>query len=218
MDPDGRKFFVPLFHEKQNVMPNKTLYMGSTPSGKYDIDDEGNKIYTKRNTIGGYGCLFTEIYNLALSTRKKYCDQHNIKFNEPGINTYSPIDAYYSIYDHSNDIDNPYNESDANMTTETAKKLYYDVSGQKLNHLIRVTNKSTISTLLKVIKNSNKEVKVIGHCNGHFFTITDVADNGDLEIEMIHDPQVRLPGYESWYKQFDKKLKAEGVDELWIMD
>ena len=218
IDSDGRDFYKPVFHQKQNDNLNRNLYMGTTPSGEYYIDDDGNKIYTKRNTIGKFGCLFTEIYNNALSERKRYCNQHNIPFNATELKSYASLDKYFSYYDHANDQVNPYNESDANMTMDTMKKLFEDISGKKVNHILKIDKKSTISVLLNVIKNSDKQIKVIGHCNGHFFTITDISENGALDIEMIHDPQLRTNGNKSWYEKFDKTLKTNGVDAIWLID
>lgn len=104
------------------------------------------------------------------------------------------------------------------MTMDTMKNLFEDISGKKVNHILKIDKKSTISVLLNVIKNSDKQIKVIGHCNGHFFTITDISENGALDIEMIHDPQLRTNGNKSWYEKFDKTLKTNGVDAIWLID
>ena len=50
------------------------------------------------------------------------------------------------------------------------------------------------------------------------FTITDISENGALDIEMIHDPQLRTNGNKSWYEKFDKTLKTNGVDAIWLID
>ena len=97
--------------------------MGATPSGKYEVDEDGNKTITKQNTIGSFGCLFTEVYNNAMGEIKDYCKQHNIPFHDPGLKAFSKNDNYFNYYDHGNDAIDPRNETDANMDKECIKNL-----------------------------------------------------------------------------------------------
>ncbi|WP_407436666.1 RHS repeat domain-containing protein [Treponema sp.] len=233
-DPDGRFFNRPEYHNKQNGLKHTSVTMGKTPSGKYEIDENGSKTVTKQNTIGAFGCLFTEIYNNAMTARKKrtsdarrYCEQHNIPFYEPSLESFAGNDKYFNYYDHANDTVNPRNETDANMDRNTIEALYEDVSGKKANHIMAVTKQSTITVLLKVIKDSPKGVTVIGRCNGHFFTILNVnndggftGEDGELDLHFIHDPQINkgTPGYEKFYKDFYNKLKLQGPDRIWVID
>ena len=212
MDPDGRLFRKPNFSDMQNTKEHINVHMGD--AGLYDVDDNGKLYITKYNTIYRYGCLFTECMNNANSERQKYCEQHNIKFKKSMISDFAPLNKFYEFTPNDN---NPY-ETDSNMSSDTFKLLYETVAGKKINHLLRVTKKTTITALLFAIQQSNKEVTVIGHCKGHYFTILGVNSDGSLNTDLIQDPQDPTKVGKKWYAEFENELKTKGVDQLWIID
>ena len=241
-DPDGKFFNRPTSHIRQTDFNNRTnpVYMGHTPSGKYKIDGDGNKKFTTRNTIFAFGCLFTEIYNNALTARekrvaaaKKYCEQHDITFNEaPSFESLAGDDKYFYIKDNPEK-----NESDANMGYDGMLNLWKDTSGESVKNFkiinLGVNSKgehdsenmsaSEIKFRLRLIRNAKQGYTVIGRCDGHYFTILDCDDDGNLTYSEIHDPQAQI--YYHWYEGnptagtngFKKDLNVNGVNQLIII-
>ncbi len=233
-DPDGKFFNRPTSHIRQTDFNNETnpVFMGHTPSGKYEFDGDGNKVITARNTIFDCGCLFVEIYNNALTARKKrvadakkYCEQHNITFNEaPSLESLAGDDKYFYIKDNPEK-----NESDANMSYDGMLNLWKDTSGKSIKNL-RVINlgvnsngeydsenmsAADIKLRLRLIRNAKQGYTVIGKCDGHYFTILDCDDDGNLTYSEIHDPQSQI--YYHWYEGFKKDLNVNGVNQLIII-
>lgn len=191
--------------------------MGTTPSGSYSINESGEKTFSKRNTIFNYGCLFTEVFNNASSSRKNYAKQHNIPYKDFSLPFFASNDEYFVFEDsktHSN-------ESDANMNVSGITKLFEDVSGRSIKGISvytidqKFTNKNMKDKLIE-LKQANKSYTVIGKCMGHYFTILDCDDKGNISYSMIHDPQSQI--YYNWYKNFKAELEKNGVNTLIVIE
>lgn len=66
------------------------------------------------------------------------------------------------------------------------------------------------------LKQANKSYTVIGKCMGHYFTILDCDDKGNISYSMIHDPQSQI--YYNWYKNFKAELEKNGVNTLIVIE
>ena len=218
VDPDGRKFYRPKSHFQQTQFYTPPVNMGTTPSGKYTVDESGNRTFTVRNTIFSYGCLFVEVFNNANSTRKDYAQKNNFPYKDFALQYFAACDDYFAFSDnHYNE-----NETNADMTYSGIKKLTSDVSGLPVKSLTIINRGANFSSAdmknkLVELKKADQQYRVIGRCNGHYFTILDCTDDGQLSYEMIHDPQNQQLYY-NWYKGFKNKLQTSGVDQLIIIE